>query len=83
MHFLGLNGMPRRYFDYADCFSGWNSVATYGATLSFISLLYFSTVFTEVNRAQSRTALTLEWLLPSTPANHVYSQVPVLRITKA
>lgn len=83
MHFLGLNGMPRRMLDYADCFAGWNSIATYGATLSFVSLLYFATVFTEVNRAQSRTALTLEWLLTSTPANHVYSQVPVLRMTKA
>jgi heme/copper-type cytochrome/quinol oxidase subunit 1 len=67
--------------DYADCFAGWNSLCTFGATLSFISLLYFGTVFTDVTRAQARTAATLEWLLPSTPANHVYSQLPVLRVT--
>ena len=84
MHFLGLNGMPRRYFDYADCFAGWNSVASYGATLSFISLLYFATVFTTMTHKETaRTSLTLEWLLPSTPANHVFTQVPVLRMTKA
>jgi heme/copper-type cytochrome/quinol oxidase subunit 1 len=83
MHFLGLNGMPRRMLDYADCFAGWNSLCSFGATLSFVSLLYFGTVFTDVTRAQARTAATLEWLLPSTPANHVFSQIPVLRVTKA
>jgi heme/copper-type cytochrome/quinol oxidase subunit 1 len=81
LHFLGLNGMPRRMMDYADCFAGWNSVASFGASLSFISLLYFGTVFTDVTRSQARTAATLEWLLPITPANHVYTQIPVLRVT--
>ena len=75
--------MPRRMLDYADCFSGWNSLCSFGATLSFVSLLYFGTVFSDVTRVQARTAATLEWLLPSTPANHVFSQIPVLRITKA
>lgn len=81
-HFLGLNGMPRRMFDYADVFAGWNTVSSFGASISFISVLYFVTVFNNATRAQARTAATLEWLLPVTPANHVYTQLPVLRITK-
>lgn len=78
-HFLGLAGMPRRMFDYADCFAGWNAVSSFGASISFISVLVLATTFQEAVRTTPRTAVTLEWLLPATPANHVFSQVPVLR----
>jgi heme/copper-type cytochrome/quinol oxidase subunit 1 len=52
MHFLGLAGMPRRYSDYPDNFAGWNLVASYGASISFISLLwFFFLIFTAFNNA--------------------------------
>jgi hypothetical protein len=41
MHFLGMAGMPRRIPDYPDAFALWNSVASYGAWISFLSALYF------------------------------------------
>jgi heme/copper-type cytochrome/quinol oxidase subunit 1/NADH:ubiquinone oxidoreductase subunit 4 (subunit M)/heme/copper-type cytochrome/quinol oxidase subunit 2 len=41
MHFLGMAGMPRRIPDYPDAFALWNSVASYGAWVSFLSSLYF------------------------------------------
>nr|QKY64134.1 cytochrome oxidase subunit 1 [Volvulina compacta] len=78
-HFLGLAGMPRRMYDYADCFAGWNRVSSFGASISFISLLVLATTFQDAVRAVPRTSTTIEWLLPATPANHVFSQVPVLR----
>lgn len=80
-HFLGLAGMPRRMFDYADCFAGWNAVSSFGASISLISLFVLATTFQEATRTVPRTATTLEWVLPATPANHVFSQVPVLRTT--
>jgi cytochrome c oxidase subunit I len=41
MHFLGMAGMPRRIPDYPDAFSGWNSVASIGAFISFTGTLIF------------------------------------------
>lgn len=44
MHFLGMNGMPRRIPDYPDAFAGFNAICSFGAVLSIISLLFFGYV---------------------------------------
>jgi len=44
MHFLGLNGMPRRIPDYPDAFSGWNAVASFGSYINAASTLFFFVV---------------------------------------
>ena len=83
----GLGGMPRRMFDYANCFSGWNRVCSFGAMVSFMSVLLLSTGIVQnktcvhTNQTPMVCATTLEWLLPYTPASHAFSQLPVLRST--
>ena len=41
MHFLVLAGMPRHIPDYPDAFAYWNNISSYGASVSFISAIYF------------------------------------------
>lgn len=39
MHFLGLRGMPRRYFEYSDQFAFWNFICRYGSVVSFLRII--------------------------------------------
>lgn len=41
MHFLGVAGMPRRIPDYPDAFYMFNFIASWGSSLSFLSLIVF------------------------------------------
>jgi len=85
MHMLGLAGAPRRVFDHPDSFAGWNALASYGSIISFLSVLLLagpiSLVPQHKDTVTPSTASSLEWLLPATPANHTFNQLPVLRTT--
>lgn len=44
MHFLGLNGMPRRIPDYPDAFAGYNAISSFGSLISIVSVILFAYV---------------------------------------
>lgn len=40
-HFLGINGMPRRYCDYPDGFTYWNVISRVGRVITLFSVVLF------------------------------------------
>nr|YP_010318551.1 cytochrome c oxidase subunit I [Pseudopotamilla reniformis]ULD67130.1 cytochrome c oxidase subunit I [Pseudopotamilla reniformis] len=86
-HFLGLAGMPRRYSDYPDAYTGWNMVSSHGSTLSFVSLMFFMFMIWETFSAQrplivsSHAPTNLEWAhsdLPLPAPFHTSSETPAI-----
>ena len=84
-HFLGRQGMPRRYIDYPEAYSYWNEISSYGAFLSGFSLLFFlGVIFYTLTRGEKVTeeaywgehAETLEWTLPNPPPAHTFETLP-------
>ena len=87
MHFLGLQGMPRRYVDYPDAFAGWNEVSSYGAFIAGFGVLVFLGVCAEAFIRKRKApdnpwgvgATTLEWTLSSPPPFHQFNELPKIK----
>ena len=87
MHFLGLQGMPRRIPDYPDAYAGWNLVATYGAYISAFSIIWFLIIVARTLMAGEKcpdnpwgeSADSLEWKTSSPPPHHTYDDLPVIK----
>nr|AYR05149.1 cytochrome c oxidase subunit 1 [Macratriinae sp. 2 ACP-2013] len=83
-HFLGLSGMPRRYSDYPDAYTMWNIVSSIGSMISLIGVLFMIYIVWESFIVQRTTLSSLnlptsiEWLQKFPPAEHSYSELPML-----
>ena len=84
-HFLGRQGMPRRYIDYPEQFALWNYISSIGAFISFGSFLFFFGIIfytlmwgRKVEEAAywGEHADTLEWTLPNPPPEHTFETLP-------
>ena len=84
MHFLGQDGMPRRYPDYPDAFAYWNHIASLGyAVMAAGMAFFFANIlwsFLRGARAAANPwgegATTLEWTLSSPPPYHQFETLP-------
>ncbi|MFZ4601904.1 MAG: cbb3-type cytochrome c oxidase subunit I, partial [Caulobacterales bacterium] len=89
-HFLGLQGMPRRYVDYPDGFALWNQVSTYGYLVTVIGVVVFIIMLAEMFIARRKAsanpwgegATTLEWTLSSPPPFHQFNELPKITAEK-
>ena len=87
MHFLGLHGMPRRTFTYADGlgFNEMNLVATLGSYMIGVATLIFGYNLIVSARRGRRAgpnpwgAPTLEWAIPSPPPEYNFRELPIVR----
>ena len=89
-HFLGLQGMPRRYVDYPVAFAFWNKVSSIGYMITAIGVLVFLVMLVEaaVRRRKGVAnpwgvgATTLEWSLSSPPPYHQFNELPIIHAEK-
>nr|YP_009383502.1 cytochrome c oxidase subunit I [Helicana wuana]YP_010433464.1 cytochrome c oxidase subunit I [Helicana japonica]APL97752.1 cytochrome c oxidase subunit 1 [Helicana wuana]USW67963.1 cytochrome c oxidase subunit I [Helicana japonica] len=83
-HFLGLNGMPRRYSDYPDAYATWNIVSSLGSMISFVAALGFLLIVWEAfvsNRPVIFSPFlpsSIEWKHAYPPADHSYMEIPLI-----
>jgi len=85
-HFLGMQGMPRRYPDYTEAFTLWHQVSTYGYYIMAFSMIFFfvNIIYSLAagRRAEGNPwgegATTLEWTLSSPPPFHQFETLPVI-----
>jgi cytochrome c oxidase subunit 1 len=86
MHWLGLWGMPRRYYTYdADAGWGlWNFVETVGSFIIAASILVFMWNMVRSLRKGDKAeadpwdARTVEWLTDSPPAHYNFAEIPTV-----
>jgi cytochrome c oxidase subunit 1 len=82
MHYLGLQGMPRRVADYADRFGGLNefiSIASFAlgaSTLVFVYNLVWSWKYGPAAGDNPWRAMSLEWQVSSPPPIFNFPEVP-------
>ena len=91
MHFLGLNGMPRRTFTY-DANLGWNfpnflaTIGSYvlglGIAIYFVVMLYTYFKGKKVGR-DPWDGRTLEWSLPTPPPEYNFRVIPTVHARDA
>ena len=86
-HFLGLQGMPRRYVDYSDGYAYWNLVSSWGYVITLVGVGVFLIMLAEaairrrpgVANPWGEGATTLEWTLSSPPPHHQFNELPVVK----
>ena len=82
---LGMEGMPRRYFDYLPQFTIWQQISTIGGFVlltGLIMMLYNFRVSQKkgaIAPANPWGGKTLEWSLPSPPSHENFDVMPVMK----
>nr|WHM50496.1 cytochrome c oxidase subunit I [Pseudabris przewalskyi] len=83
-HFLGLSGMPRRYSDFPDAYTMWNIVSSIGSIISLVGVFFLIFIIWESFSSQRKSlqplsmVTSIEWLQSLPPAEHSYSELPIL-----
>lgn len=78
-HFLGINGIPRRYIIYSDYFILWNNISSIGSSITIIFTIIF--IFIIIESLISKRLIIFkikffnrEWLNNSPNLNHTFNE---------
>ena len=79
-HYLGLNGIPRRYSDYPDAYSFWNYLSSVGRTISVVAIFIFMGLIWEAITTQRAVKSnyfisSIEWSQDNPPLDHTYHEL--------
>ncbi len=81
---LGVQGMPRRYYDYLPQFHTGHMIATVGSWILIAGLIVmFANLFVALRRGAKAPAdpwggKTLEWSVPSPPSHENFDEIPAI-----
>ena len=83
-HYLGVQGMPRRYADYDPEFAVGNMISSYGAfVLAAAQIIFFVNMFHSFRKGEKvgdnpwEDGTSLEWTIASPPDHHQFHHPPV------
>ncbi|MFO7827931.1 MAG: cbb3-type cytochrome c oxidase subunit I [Bacteroidales bacterium] len=85
MFYLGIAGMPRRYYDYVPEFHQTNIISSFGAFIMIIGLaVIIINLFRSVKRGPKADAdpwggKTLEWTVSSPPIVENFEEIPEVK----
>ncbi|HOI87980.1 MAG TPA: cbb3-type cytochrome c oxidase subunit I [Lentimicrobium sp.] len=84
MFYLGMLGMPRRYYDYLPMFHSANTLSTIGSWIMAAGLLVIIINLARARRGKGKEVddpwdgKTLEWQIASPPPVENFEQIPVV-----
>lgn len=78
-HFLGINGIPRRYIIYSDYFIIWNNLSSIGSSITIIFTIIFIYIIIESLISKRLIIFKIkffnrEWLNNSPNLNHTFNE---------
>ena len=84
MHFVGLDGMPRRIYTYSEGMGWdlWNAVSTVGVFVIALGILVFMQNVWHTSRKGKQAGSdpwdgrTLEWAISSPPPEYNFAEIP-------
>jgi heme/copper-type cytochrome/quinol oxidase subunit 1 len=86
IHFLGLNGIPRRYMDYPDFLLPWNAFCRIGSLIRIGRIILLGVIMLETfitTRfviSHPRLGGAIEWSIGAPASQHSFNQSPMLFI---